>query len=120
MPTQFAMAALTVVLTLSSVPAQQGGSPPPAQDRPGGQRGGPGFHLLPRFALDRLNLSEDQLKQVADLERETKAKLAKILTPEQMKTLEELRPPRPGQGGASGPGDAGGPPRPERSPGGRP
>ena len=35
-----------------------------------------------------MKLTEDQQKQVADLEKETKAKLYKILTPEQQKTLE--------------------------------
>ena len=55
--------------------------------------------------MEKLNLTEDQQKEVADLEKETKAKLAKILTPEQMKTLETARPPGRGQG-QGGPGGA--------------
>ncbi len=98
--------------------------PPPRQD--GGQRGrggpegggpgGPGgpppggFHLIPRFAAEKMDLTEDQKKKIGELEKECKAKLAKILTPEQMKTLETARPNRgPGQGGPRGQGDGPGP-----------
>ena len=80
----------------------------------GGFGGGPpgGFHLIPRFAEDQLNLSDDQRKQIAELEAQTKAKLAKILTADQMKTLEQARPPRggPGGGGPAGGGPGGGGP----------
>ena len=96
-------------------PRDAGGPPPPP---PGG------FHLLPRFVADKLNLTEDQQKQIADLEKETKDKLAKILTSEQLKTLEQSRPPRGGPGGGpggggSGGGDQGGPGG-DRPAGGRP
>ena len=99
-----AVALLFVTLGL----AAQESSPPPQGGRPAGQQGGvqEGFHLLPRFAVERLNLSDDQLKQIAELEKETKAKLSQILSPDQMKTLEEMRPPRPGQG-APGEGEVG-------------
>ena len=75
--------------------------------RQGGGPGGPGgpargVHLIPPFVQDKLDLTDDQKKQIADLEQEVKAKLSKILTPEQMKTLEEARPPR--RGGPGGPG----------------
>ena len=88
----------------------------------GGAGGGPppgGFHLLPRFVVDRLNLTDDQQQQIDQLEKDTKVKLAKILTAEQMKTVESARPPRrggggqdgqqggPGGGGPGGPGDGG-------------
>ena len=72
--------------------------------------GGPargGFHLLPPGAPQRLNLSEDQLKQLAALEAKTKAELAQILTPDQMKQLEQMRPQRR-EGGPGGPGSPGG------------
>ena len=46
-----------------------------------------------------MNLTKLQQKKLAKLEKDTKAKLYKILTPEQQQTLEEARPPRPGQGG---------------------
>jgi hypothetical protein len=76
---------------------------PPPQGGPGGPP--PGFHLIPRFAETRLNLTDDQRKQIADLEKDVKEKLGKILTPDQMKTLEEARPPR--RGGSRGPGGPG-------------
>lgn len=90
-----------------------------------GRRGGPGrppagFHLIPRFAERELNLTDEQRRQIADLEAQTKAKLQKILTPRQMKTLEDSRPPFPGPGGAGGvggPGGAGGPGGPPDEPG---
>ena len=72
---------------------------------PGGPGGGPpgGFHLIPLYAMVQLTLTPDQQQQVTALETEEKSKLAKILSAEQMKTLEESRPPRPGQRGAQGP-----------------
>jgi Spy/CpxP family protein refolding chaperone len=92
-------------------PREEGGGPGgPGGDRPG--RGGPpgGVHVIPRFAEDKLNLTDEQRKQIADLEKEMKEKLAKILTPEQLKTLEQARPPRiPGRAGPEGPGDRRGP-----------
>ena len=86
---------------------------------PGGP-GGPvgGFHLIPRFAVEQLKLTADQQKQVAELEQETKAKLYKILTAAQQKTLEEARPPQGGPGGAGGPG--GGQRKPSGAPSGAP
>jgi hypothetical protein len=92
-------------------PANQDGGPRggPGGEGPrgGGPGGGPGgqpggAHLIPRFAEEKLALTDDQKKQVADLEKEMKDKLAKILTPEQMKTLAEARPPRGGPGGGGG------------------
>jgi Spy/CpxP family protein refolding chaperone len=97
--------------------AQDGNQPPDGQ-RPPGREGGPGgpggpggqggFHLLLPRAQEQLNLTDDQKKQVAALEAEVKAKLEKILTPEQLKQLKEMRPPqRPG--GPGGFGGRGGP-----------
>ena len=43
-----------------------------------------------------MNLSAEQFKQIGEIEEETKARLDKILTPEQMKALETARPPMPG------------------------
>src|ERR1700677_3591607 len=114
---------LALALSLSAwyVTAQdQGGGPPPSGERPSGSEAGPGgrgpggFHLLPPRAKEQLNLTADQQKQVAALEAETKAKLEKILTPEQMKQLQQMRPPqrRGGGGDGGGPGadGQGGPP----------
>ncbi|MCY2991902.1 MAG: DUF1566 domain-containing protein [Planctomycetota bacterium] len=80
---------------------------------PGGGPEGPrgpegGFHLIPRFAAEQMNLTPDQQEQLAKLAAEAKAELDKILTPAQQKTLDEARPPLPGRPGG-GPG-GGGPP----------
>jgi hypothetical protein len=80
--------------------------------------GGPriGFpHLIPPFAAEKMKLTDDQRKQLDDLAKEVKARLDKILTPEQMKILEEARPPHPDMG-PGGPGGPGG--RPNGGPGG--
>lgn len=60
---------------------------------PGGDKKGPpmGFELgkvLPPHIADTLELSEDQLKQIADLEKDVKSKLTKILTAGQVKKVE--------------------------------
>src|ERR1700744_3634979 len=47
------------------------GGPPPGGRAPGAPGSG-GFHLIPRFAEEKLELTADQQKQVADLEAETK------------------------------------------------
>jgi hypothetical protein len=112
------------------IPRMFRGTPDPSFDRGpvaggGGRRGGRGpgfgpggppggFHLIPRFAEDQLNLTDDQRKQIAELEAQTKGRLEKILSADQMKTLEQARPPRgpggarPGGGGGFGPGGPGG------------
>jgi Spy/CpxP family protein refolding chaperone len=65
-----------------------GGSPPPA-----------GMHVIPPFAEGKLNLTDVQKVQVAELVKEVKGKLAKVLSAEQMKMLEEARPPAGGPRG---------------------
>ena len=82
--------------------------PPPREGGSGGPGGRGGFHLLPPRAQEQLNLTADQQKQLADLEAELKAKLEKILTPEQQQLLKQMRPPqRPGGQGGGGPGGGG-------------
>ena len=113
----FASAALVPMVRADKAPAD---NPPPQKPEGGpgggggpngGGPGGPGggVHVIPRFAVEKLNLTEDQKKQIADLEQEVTAKLEKILTPDQMKTLKEGRPPRRGGGGGGGGGGQGGP-----------
>ena len=118
-----ALGASTCLLSAQDGPppsdAQQ---PPQHQGGPGGPGGRAGFHLLPPRAQEQLKLTDDQKAQIAALEAETKAKLEKILTPEQMTQLKNLRPPmRPdGQGGPQMRGGHGGPEgqdRPEPPPG---
>jgi hypothetical protein len=83
---------------------------------PGGRgKGGRGFggpprpgQILPPFLVEQLNLTAEQKKQLDALQKEVDGKLAKLLTPEQKKQLEEMRP---GFGpGGRGPGGRGGPP----------
>ncbi|MCY2923950.1 MAG: hypothetical protein NT031_00660, partial [Planctomycetota bacterium] len=86
---------------LVAQPGVRAGTGGPAS-RPGGHHGYP--HVIPPFAVEKLNLTDDQKKQLEDLSKEVIAKLEKILTPEQMKILHDARPPRPDRG----PGDQGG------------
>jgi len=95
------------VSALSATAQDQGAGPPPGDRPPGfesgtnnitGQAGPPrrgGFHLLPPRAAEFLDLTPDQLKQLSALEAETRAKLERILTPEQMQKLNRMRPPLP-------------------------
>ena len=82
------------------------GGPPP--DRPPGPPPGrfvPG-RLLPERIRDELDLTDEQQKQLTDLEKEVKERLLKNLTAEQKKKLDELR--------KRGPGAPPPPPPPER------
>lgn len=49
-------------------------------------------HVMPPGASENLNLTADQKKQVDALEADVKARLEKILTPKQLKQLEQMRP----------------------------
>jgi len=97
-----------------------GGFEGPPDGGPDGQgqgrgRGGPGGRggfgpppqpgqILPARLQDELNLSEDQKKQIADLQKEVDAKLAKILTAEQLTQMKQMR----GRWRGAGPGGPGG------------
>ena len=99
---------------------QPPGGPPPsdspnATQHAGGNRPQPGFHLLPPPLVQQLKLTDDQKTQIAALEADTKARLEKILTADQLTQLKNFRPPgRPGgqgsgqmRGGSGGPGGQG-------------
>jgi hypothetical protein len=84
-----------------------GGAMRPGMDGPGS--GGPiggagpmrpqGYHLLPRYVVEQIQLAPEQQQSLAALEKETKAALDKILTPEQRKALDASRPrDMPGRG----------------------
>jgi Spy/CpxP family protein refolding chaperone len=130
------LAAFAAGAVLIGSPAMS--QPPGGKDDkggPGGRSGFPcggrgGFKLgvvLPPFAQDQLNLTPDQKAQLSALEADVRAKLEKVLTPEQVKQLETLRPGGPGgfggkggfPGGPGGAGGKGGPPG-ERGKGERP
>jgi hypothetical protein len=78
--------------------------PPPGKDKGGKKGPPPKFEpgtVLPPFLRDALELTEDQEKQLRDLEKEVRARLEKILTPEQLNRLQEFK---------GGPPDKKGPP----------
>jgi hypothetical protein len=89
-----------------------GGPPPGGFGGPGGPMFGPPRpgEVLPAMLQQRLQLSAKQKSQVAELQKEVDAKLAKILTEEQRAQLEEMR--QRGPGGFGPPGGPGGPPPP--------
>jgi hypothetical protein len=90
-----------------------GGAPGGPGGAPGGRPGGAGGppqpgQILPPFVQQMLKLTDDQKKQIEELQATVDAKLAKILTEEQAKQLKESRN-RMGPGGRPG-GFPGGPP----------
>lgn len=114
--------ALALAVSTLNTRAQDAGGPPPAGGAPGKVRpgGGPGpegpggphggFHLLPPRAVEHLKLTDEQKKQLEELEADVKAKIGKILTPEQLEQLKQMRPPMrqgPGGSGGRGPGRGG-------------
>jgi hypothetical protein len=95
----------------------RGGFGPPGGFGPGGGPGGfrmgpprPG-EILPPMLRDRLELTPEQSKQVDALQKEVDARLAKILSEDQNKQLQEMRSRGPGGFGRGGPGGFGSPPR---------
>ena len=110
-----ALGASTCILSAQdATPPSDAQQPPQHQGGPGGP-GGPGgqrgFHLLPPRAQEQLKLTDDQKTQITALEAETKTKLEKILTADQLEQLKNMRPPmrQGGQGGSGGPQMRGGP-----------
>ena len=80
----------------------------------GGRGGGPGGmpqpgQVLPDRMRGMLNLTAEQRTQLDELQKEVDAKLAKILTDDQKKQLEQLRQRGPRQGGGGGGRGPGGP-----------
>jgi len=92
----------------------------PARGQGGFGPGGPGGfggppqpgQILPDRLQEMLKLSDDQKKEVADLQKDVDARLAKILTADQQKQLKEMRNRRPPR--------RDNPDRPESGPGGPP
>jgi Spy/CpxP family protein refolding chaperone len=86
------------LLVLGDAGAQPPGTPPPPF-RPG--------QVLPPGIRDELNLTKAQAEEIARLEADVKERLAKVLTAEQQKKLDDLAPPPPpgarvGRGGRGG------------------
>jgi hypothetical protein len=69
--------------------------------------------VMPARVREMLNLTAEQRTQLDELQKDVDAKLAKILTDDQKKQLEQLRERGPRQGfggGGRGPGGPGGGP----------
>jgi hypothetical protein len=98
----------------ASEPSGLRGGPPGFGGPPGGRPGGPMMgpprpgEVLPQFMQQGLNLSAEQKQELAQLQKDVDARLAKILTAEQKQQLQEMRPRGPGRFGPPG----GGPPPP--------
>ena len=82
----------------------------------GGPGGGFGFQmpapgeLMPPPVQMMLQLTDEQKKQLADIQKEVDQKLEKLLTEEQRKSLKEMKDRGPGGMGPGGPGGGFGPP----------
>jgi len=96
-------------------PGGPGGGGPggPGGGGPGGPGGGRGRgmpqpgQVLPPMLQDALQLSADQKKQVAELQKDVDTKLAKILTEAQLNQMKQMRQRGPGMGGPGGGGPGG-------------
>lgn len=94
-------------------PPPGGPGGPPPDGPPGPPRWVPG-RLMPERIRDELELTDEQEKQLNDLEKEVKERLLKLLTADQKKKLDELRKRGPGGPGGPGAPPPPPPPRPER------
>jgi Spy/CpxP family protein refolding chaperone len=112
-----------ILTACAAQPPDRRKGPPPGPWNP--------VHVFPPPVRESLNLTTEQEKQIDDLEKEVRARVNKVLTPEQQKILSEARPLPRGPGGPGrGPGGfddqpqggRGGqdrrPPRPDRGPDG--
>ena len=82
---------------------------PPGPGGPGGRFGPPKpGTVLPAFVVEQLKLTDDQKKQLDDLQKEVDAKLDKILTADQKDMLKNLHVQRAAPAGPGGPGGPGG------------
>src|SRR5262249_11482701 len=109
------LSGLLLLASAGGVWAQPGGFGPFAPPQPG--------EILPKFLQDQLKLTDAQKKQLADMQKDVDAKLARLLTAEQKKSLESKRPGKGGFGFGPpgfGPPGGGGPTPPGGTPGGPP
>ncbi|HEY1188485.1 MAG TPA: hypothetical protein VGE74_12610 [Gemmata sp.] len=73
------------------------------KDGKGGMRGGfKAGTVLPPFMVEELKLTDDQKAKLAEIEKDVKSKLDKLLTAEQKKAMENFRPGPGGPGGFGG------------------
>ena len=85
--------------------AGSAGSQPPQGKK--GDSGKMPIHVIPPFAVDELQLTPAQERQIQELERDLRTKVMRILTPEQLRKLRDVRPPHE-RGGAMGDDKKGG------------
>jgi hypothetical protein len=115
----FGMVAFVVGAMLVASPAVS--QPPGGKDDKDGKGGKGGKGGPPRYEIGQifpppleaeLNLTAAQQKELDAIKADLKAKLEKLLTAEQKKTVENFRPRGPGgfgeKGGKGGPGGRGG------------
>ncbi|MEI8382757.1 MAG: EF-hand domain-containing protein [Planctomycetota bacterium] len=93
------------------MPARPGNGTTQTGPRPGGEANGPPGpgQIVPPFVIDELKLTDTQRSQLQELQKDVDAKLAKILTPEQLEQLRQSGNRRSGPPG----GPDGRPPRPQ-------
>ena len=107
-----ALLSATVLSAVGQPPAGKGEPPMKGEKgkgRPGGP-GGPGGRgmrppigaVLPPFLVEELNFTDEQKKDLAELQKDVDAKLAKILTDDQKKQLKEMKDRGPGGPGGKG------------------
>ena len=102
---------------VGSACAQNQGAPPPSTDSPAHNKGDKKgeFTIIPPRVLSKLNLTDDQQKQLESLNSEVRSKIETILTSDQLAQLRQLRMrPRGNSEGQGGPGPlpGGNPPPP--------
>jgi hypothetical protein len=80
----------------------------------GGNRpaGPPIGQIVPPFVQDQLKLTDAQKKELEAMQKDVDAKLDKLLTDDQKKTLKEMKERGPGRGPGGPGGFPGGPPGP--------
>lgn len=85
----------------AATPTRSGNGTPQTGPRAATEANGPAgpAQILPPFVIDELKLTDLQRGQIQELQKDVDAKLAKILTPEQLEQLRQSRSRRPGAPG---------------------
>lgn len=116
---------LNAALLAGALATATGYAQPPDRGGPGGR--GPGSpprfepgRILPPHVREQIELTKEQEKTLADLEKLVKEKMERILTDEQRKKIGQAAPPGGPPGGGRGPGGPGGPPPGEKQKDGEP
>jgi Spy/CpxP family protein refolding chaperone len=108
---------MLVVASLTSAQPPEGGKEKGKGGKGGGfGPGGKGMfgppaigQIMPVFVQEQLKLTDAQKKDLETMQKDVDAKIEKLLTDEQKKTLKDLKERGPGRGPGGGPGGPGGP-----------